>query len=355
MNPRERFLAACRRQPVDRTPVWMMRQAGRYLPEYRALREKTDFLTLCKTPELAAQASLQPVDRFGMDACIIFSVILIPLEAMGLPVTFGDAGPQIEQPVAQQSDVTALRVPDPVSTMPGVLEALRLTKRALLDRAALIGFVGAPFTLACYAVDGGGSKAFSRTKALLYSQPRLFDELLSKIADTVAALAVAQVAAGAQAVQVFDTWAGELEPRAFERCALPYEQRVIEKIRAAGVPAILYVNGCAGVIELMAKAGADVLSIDWRLELSEARARTGSGVALQGNVDPAILLTTPALVTEAAFASLESAGPLGHVLNLGHGILPQTPIACAQAFIDAPKAAKEAPSPSQAPSFERAF
>ena len=342
MNAPERFLAACARKPVDRTPVWMMRQAGRYLPEYRALREKTDVLTLCKTPELAAQASLQPVDRFGMDACIIFSDILIPLEAMGLPVSFGDAGPHIERPVAQASDVASLRAPDPVETMPFVMDALRLARRALLDRAALIGFVGAPFTLACYAVDGGGSKTFPRTKALLYSQPRVFHELLSKIAGTVAALAEAQIAAGAQAVQVFDTWAGELEPQAFERCALPYQQTVIEKIRAAGALAILYVNGCAGIIELMAKAGADVLGIDWRLQLSQARAQTGGSLALQGNVDPAILLTTPALVTEAAFAALESAGPLGHILNLGHGIAPETPIACAQAFVDAPKAAKDA-------------
>ena len=337
MDSAQRFLAACRRQPVDRTPVWMMRQAGRYLPEYRALRETVDFLTLCKTPELAAKASLQPIERFGMDACIVFSDILIPIEAMGLPVSFGDDGPQIERPVAQASDVAALRVPDPVQAMPAVLEALRLVKRALLNRAALIGFVGAPFTLASYAVEGGGSRSFARTKTLLYTQPRVFHELLSKIADTVAALAVAQAAAGAQAVQVFDTWAGELDPRAFERFALPYQRRVLEAIRGTGVPAILYVNGCAGVLELMASAGADVLSIDWRLDLSAARALTGSGVALQGNVDPAVLLTTPQLVTEAAFAALESAGPLGHILNLGHGVLPQTPLACAQAFVDAPK------------------
>ena len=337
MDSAQRFLAACRRQPVDRTPVWMMRQAGRYLPEYRSLRETTDFLTLCKTPELAAQASLQPIDRFGMDACIIFSDILIPIEAMGLAVSFGDEGPQIERPVALASDVAALRVPNPVATMPFVMEALRLVKRTLLNRAALIGFVGAPFTLASYAVEGSGSRSFARTKTLLYTQPRVFHELLCKIADTVAALAVAQVAVGAQAVQVFDTWAGELDPRAFEQFALPYQRRVLEAIRGAGVPAILYVNGCAGVLELMASAGADVLSIDWRIDLSQARAIIGSGVALQGNVDPTVLLTTPALVTEAAFAALESAGPLGHILNLGHGVLPQTPLACAQAFVDAPK------------------
>ena len=344
MDSAQRFLGACRRQPVDRTPVWMMRQAGRYLPEYRALREKTEFLTLCKTPELAAQASLQPVDRFGMDACIIFSDILIPLEAMGLPVTFGDTGPHIERPVAQPSDVKALRVADPSAAMPFVMETVRLVKRALLNRAALIGFVGGPYTLASYAIEGSGSRTFTATKTLLYTQPRLMEELLTKIADTVTALALAQIEAGAQAMQVFDTWAGELEPRAFERFALPYQRRVLEKIRAAGVPAILYVNDCAGVLELMAGSGADVLSVDWRIDLSAARAVVGSEVALQGNVDPAVLLTSPQVVTEAAFAALESAGPLGHILNLGHGVLPQTPLACAQAFIEAPRAAKDVPA-----------
>jgi uroporphyrinogen decarboxylase len=337
MDAAARFLAACRRQPVDRTPVWMMRQAGRYLPEYRAVREKTDFLTLCKTPELAAQVSLQPVDRFGMDACIIFSDILVPVEAMGMTVSFGDGGPHIEHPIRDAAALERLRVPDPLDEMPFVLETLRLVKRALRDRAALVGFVGAPYTLASYMIEGGGSKTFAHTKTLMYDQPKLFEGLLSKIADTVAAFAAAQVAAGAQAVQVFDTWAGDLEPRAFERFALPYQRRVIERVRATGAPAILYVNGCAGVLELMAQSSADVLSIDWRIELSGTRARVGGELALQGNVDPAVLLSAPARVTEAAFAALESAGPTGHILNLGHGILPQTPLACAQAFVDAPK------------------
>ena len=342
MNAPQRFLAACGRRPLDRAPVWMMRQAGRYLPEYRAVRERVDFLTLCKTPELAAQVSLQPIERFGMDACIVFSDILIPVEAMGVPVSFGDAGPQLDRRIRDRADVDALRVPDPAEAMPFVMEALRLTRRALLDRAALVGFTGAPFTLASYMIEGGGSKNFAATKTLMYSEPATFHALLAKLADTAAAYAAAQAAAGAQAIQVFDTWAGELEPRAFEEFALPYQTRVIERIRESGVPAILYVNGSAGVIELMARSGADVLSIDWRLDLSEARARVGDHVALQGNVDPAILLSTPANVTEAAFAALDAAGPVGHILNLGHGILPQTPIACAAAFVEAPKAAANA-------------
>jgi uroporphyrinogen decarboxylase len=342
MNAPERFLAACARRPVDRTPVWMMRQAGRYLPEYRAVRERVDFLTLCKTPELAAQVSLQPIERFGMDACIVFSDILIPVEAMGVPLTFGDAGPRLEQRIRDRSDVDALCVPDPNGATPFVMETLRLIRRALLDRAAVVGFTGAPFTLASYIIEGGGSKNFAATKALMYAQPQLFHALLDKLASTVAEYAAAQAAAGAQAVQVFDTWAGELEPHAFEEFALPYQARVIERIRGCGVPAILYVNGCAGVLERMALAGADVLSVDWRIDLSAARARVGGGVALQGNVDPSVLLSTPARVTEAAFAALESAGPVGHILNLGHGILPQTPLSCAAAFVDASKAAADA-------------
>jgi uroporphyrinogen decarboxylase len=337
MNAPERFLAACARRPVDRTPVWMMRQAGRYLPEYRAVRERVDFLTLCKTPELAAQVSLQPIERFGMDACIVFSDILVPVEAMGIPVSFGDAGPQLERRIHNRDDVERLLVPDPLVATPFVMEALRLSKRALLDRAALVGFTGAPFTLAAYIIEGGGSKNFAATKTLMYTQPQTFHALLDKLTATTAAYAAAQVDAGAQAIQVFDTWAGELEPRAFEEFALPYQARVIERVREAGAPAILYVNGCAGVLETMARAGADVLSVDWRIDLSDARAQVGSGVALQGNVDPAVLLSTPVRVAEAAFAAMEAAGPIGHILNLGHGILPQTPLECAAAFVETPK------------------
>lgn len=316
-----------------------MRQAGRYLPEYRAIRERVDFLTLCKTPELAAEVSLQPVERFGVDVCIIFSDILIPVEAMGIPISFGDSGPQLERSVRSRADVDVLRVPDPASTMPFVAETIRLCKRALAGRAALLGFTGAPFTLAAYTIEGGGSKNFASTKSLLYSDPQLCHALLDKLASATAEHAAAQIAAGAQAIQVFDTWAGELEPAAYEEFALPYHTRVIERIRSAGVPAILYVNGCAGVLELMARSSADVLSVDWRITLSEARARIGPSIALQGNVDPAILLSTPVRVAQAAFAALEAAGPAGHVLNLGHGILPDTPVACAQAFVDAPKVA----------------
>ena len=337
MNGSERFLAACARQPVDRTPVWMMRQAGRYLPEYRAVREKVDFLTLCKTPNLAAEVSLQPIDRFGMDACVIFSDILIPVEAMGAPVSFGDGGPKLDRPVRSVADVSRLRVADPAEGMPFALESLRLVRAALAGRAALVGFVGAPFTLASYLIEGGGSKSFAVTKQLLYADPTLMELLLAKLALTISAYAVAQVAAGAQAIQVFDTWAGELSPAAYATFAAPYQADVIAAVKRAGAPAILFVNGCAGKLDSMVRAAPDVLSVDWRLDLASVRAGVGDGFALQGNVDPGVLLATPQAVTDVTHAAMASAGPLGHILNLGHGILPPTPIECAQAFVDAPQ------------------
>jgi uroporphyrinogen decarboxylase len=337
LNGSERFLAACARKPVDRTPVWMMRQAGRYLPEYRAMRAKVDFLTLCKTPDLAAEVALQPIERFGMDGCVIFSDILVPVEAMGAPVSFGDAGPKLDRPVRTIADVDRLRVPDPRESMPFALEALRLARAALAERAALVGFVGGPFTLASYLIEGGGSKTYAMTKQLLYSEPEFMHSLLAKLTRTVADYAAAQIAAGAQAIQVFDTWAGELAHDAYVAFAVPYQAEVIARIKRAGVPAILFVNGCAGKLDAMMRAGADVLSIDWRVDLAAVRAQVGDGFALQGNVDPCVLLAEPAVVSNAAHQAMKSAGPLGHILNLGHGILPPTPIECAQAFVDAPK------------------
>jgi uroporphyrinogen decarboxylase len=338
MNGAQRFLAACSRRPVDRTPVWMMRQAGRYLPEYRAVRERVDFLALCKTPELAAEVSLQPIRRFGMDACIVFCDILIPVEAMGAALAFTDHGPALAQPVRSQAAVDELRIPDPQADMPFVAATLRNLRAALKEEIALVGFCGAPFTLAAYLVEGGGSKSFATIKSLMYREPAVLHALLAKLAAAMAAYVAAQVDAGAQAIQVFDTWAGELAPDAFERFALPYQKVVIDRIRASGVPAILFVNGCAGVLELMAQTRADVLSIDWRIGLDAARNRVGDGFALQGNVDPTVLLSTPQAVRDNANAAMRAAGSVGHILNLGHGILPTTPIECAHAFVDAPKA-----------------
>lgn len=337
MTAPERFLAACKRMPVDHTPVWMMRQAGRYLPEYRAVRSRVDFLTLCKTPDLASEVSLQPIERFGMDACVIFSDIMMPVEAMGAPVSFGEGGPHIDEPIRSMAAVERLRVTDPSASLGYALEALRITREALRDRAALVGFVGGPFTLASYLVEGGGSKSFTQIKAMLYSESAVAHALLSKLAELCALYAAAQVRAGAQAVQVFDTWAGELSPAAYEEFALPYQSKVLESIRDAGVPAIIFVNGCAGKFDLIRHCGADVVSLDWRVDLAEARERLGPNVALQGNVDPCVLLSTPLVVNAAARAAMESAGPIGHILNLGHGILPPTPIECARAFVEAPR------------------
>src|SRR5579863_1599554 len=257
MNGAERFLAACARRPVDRTPVWMMRQAGRYLPEYRAVRSRVDFLTLCKTPELASDVSLQPIERFGMDACVIFSDIMVAVEAMGAQVAFGDGGPRVDAPVRSMADVDRLQVPDAAAELSYVMDALRRTRAALADRAALVGFAGGPFTLASYLVEGGGSRTFAAIKALLYSEPAVAHALLAKLADFVAGYAAAQVRAGAQAVQLFDTWAGELAPAAYEEFALPYQAAIIRSIRSAGAPAIVFVNGCAGKLDLIAKCGAD--------------------------------------------------------------------------------------------------
>lgn len=337
MTAPERFLAACKRMPVDRTPVWMMRQAGRYLPEYRAVRARVDFLTLCKSSDLATEVSLQPVDRFGMDACVIFSDIMMAVEAMGAPVSFGDGGPHIDEPVRSMAAVEHLRVSDPNEALAYTMEALRLTREALHDRAALVGFVGGPFTLASYLVEGGVSRSFAAIKAMLYGESAVAHALLAKLAEFCALYAAAQAHAGAQAVQVFDTWAGELSPAAYEEFALPYQAKVVAAIREAGVPAIIFVNGCAGKLDLIAQTDADVVSVDWRVDLRHARERLGPNFAVQGNVDPCALLSSPLVASAAARAAMDAAGPVGHILNLGHGILPPTPIECARAFVEAPR------------------
>jgi uroporphyrinogen decarboxylase len=337
MNGAQRFLAACASKHVDRTPVWMMRQAGRYLPEYREVRERVDFLTLCKTPDLALEVSLQPVKRFGTDACIVFSDILIPVEAMGAQVGFTDRGPQLQEPVRTVADVHRLHMINPAEQTPFVLQTLRMLRALLRDETALVGFCGAPYTLASYLIEGGGSQNHATTKALLYTEPALLHTLLAKLADAMAEYAVAQVVAGAQAIQVFDTWAGDLSPETYVRFALPYQKVVIERVKSAGVPAILFVNGCAGILEFLTHSQADVLSIDWRVGLDAVRSHVGLQVALQGNVDPAILLSTPQVVADAAHNAMRAAGPRGHILNLGHGVLPATPLECARALVEAPR------------------
>ncbi|MSP16684.1 MAG: uroporphyrinogen decarboxylase [Myxococcales bacterium] len=328
--PSHRFLRACLRLPVDRTPVWMMRQAGRYLPQYRAVRATTSFLGLCKNPELACEVTMQPINEFGFDAAILFSDILIPVEAMGVPLEFGDEGPKLE-PLRDRAAIARLIDPDPEATMPFVPEAVRCIKRALDGRVPLIGFAGAPFTLAAYAVEGSGSKEWRRAKALLFSDPVAGHDLLERFTRTVCRYLEAQVAAGADAVQIFDSWAGTLSPADFDEFALRWARELISRLRASPafaarrVPIIYFANGCAPYLGRLASSGADVLGIDWRVDLGEARARLGSEVAVQGNLDPAALFAPPSEIERRVEGVIRSAGDApGHIFNLGHGVQPET-------------------------------
>ncbi|MEW6202644.1 MAG: uroporphyrinogen decarboxylase [bacterium] len=321
--------------PVDCTPVWIMRQAGRYLPEYRKIREKVSFLTLCKTPDLAAEVTCQPVDILGVDAAILFSDILIPLEAMGSAVDFTDAGPQFRKPVSTEADVKGLLMPDPVQTMPFVFETIRILRGMLRGKVPLIGFAGAPFTLTCYLVEGGSSTGFYNLKRLMFREPAVAHLLLDKISEEIVLYLNAQTEAGVQAVQLFDTWAGILTPQDYKEFAFPYVRRVIDGLRG-DVPVILYVNGCCGLIEMMEETGADVISVDWRIGLDAVRARLKRQTALQGNLDPAALYLPEEKIGERVADVLQKAsGAQGHIFNLGHGILPDTPVEHAVAMVKA--------------------
>lgn len=331
------FLRACRREPVDRVPVWLMRQAGRYMHDYRAVRRALPFMELVKDVDRATEISLQPYRRFHMDAVILFSDILVPVQAMGLGVSIPEGGPKIENPVRSQNDVKNLRIPDPAAETRFVLDILKKLRQELRDEVPLIGFAGAPFTLASYMIEGGGSRNFSVIKAMLYGDPATLHALLDKTAETVSLYVRAQIEAGAEAIQLFDTWAGELSAEQYREFALPYTQRIFESIANLGVPRILFVNGCAALLEAMAESGADVLSVDWRVDLGEVRQRLGSGIAVQGNVDPCVLLSTREAVEREVRNAILKGGGRGHILNLGHGILPPTPEENVAAFVEAAK------------------
>ena len=314
------FLKACRREPVPHTPVWIMRQAGRYLPEYRAVRKKVDFLTLTKTPDLAAEVTLQPIRRFGMDAAILFSDIMTPVEGMGIELEF-DPGPVIENPVRSPADVNRLRIADPWESVPFVMETIGILRKELPASAPLIGFAGAPWTLFCYAVEGKGSKTFIQAKSFLFAEPDAARVLLNKMADTMTAYLRAQAEAGAQALMIFDSWAGLLSPYEFRSFALPALRRTIEGLRDLGLPLIYFPNQGATLLEDSALAGVDVLGIDWRLPLSRVRAIVGPEVAVQGNLDPSALFAPrEALGTQIRRVLLEAGPEPGHIFNLGHGI-----------------------------------
>ncbi len=323
----DRLLRALLREPVDVTPVWIMRQAGRYLPEYRATRSRAgDFKTLCSTPELACEVTLQPIERYPLDAAILFSDILTVPDAMGLGLYFAEGeGPHFERPVRTAADVRALGVPDPEQELRYVMDAVRLIRRELAGRVPLIGFAGSPWTLATYMVEGGGSKDFARVKGMLFGQPTLLHDLLNLLAHAVIGYLNAQVAAGAQAIMVFDTWGGVLSPRDYQEFSLHYMARVVAELtrvrEGRRVPVILFTKGGGQWLEMMTAAGPDALGLDWTTDLGPARVRVGGRVALQGNMDPSVLYASPERIETEVAGILQSFGAgTGHVFNLGHGI-----------------------------------
>lgn len=333
-----RFLKACRRDPqgVDATPIWLMRQAGRYMAEYRAVRQKYGILEIIKTPELAVEVTLQPINAFALDAAIIFADILPPLEGMGLALTFEKGeGPVIHNPLRTPADIAALRQPDPRESLAFTLNAITLASRELAGRAPLIGFAGAPFTLACYAIEGGSSRNFTLAKSLMYENPAAWHQLMEKLAALVGEYLFAQAEAGAQAVQLFDSWVGALSPADYQEFALPYSRRVIARAQEAGVPVIHFGTGTSGMLDLIKAAGSDVVGVDWRIGLDRAWEILGDDVALQGNLDPVTLFAPIPVLRQRAAALLDQvAGHPGFIFNLGHGILPETPPAHVAALVD---------------------
>ena len=334
--PTLRFLRACARLPVDRTPVWFMRQAGRYMSEYRSLREKHSLLEICAQPELAAEVTLQPVRALGVDAAILFSDILLPLIPMGIDLEFvrGD-GPVIHNPIRSQSDIARLRPVVAEQELGHVLRAVRLVRRELPEEIALIGFAGAPFTLAAYLVEGGASRDFLRTKRLMYSEARAWHALMEKLSTMLADYLVAQVRAGAQAIQLFDSWVGALSPDDYQAYVQPHSARVLGAVSQSGVPVIHFGTGTATLLEGMREAGGDVIGVDWRIPLDEAWNRLGSSVGIQGNLDPAALLAPRSELERYVERVLDqAAGRPGHIFNLGHGVLPETPVEAALAVVE---------------------
>jgi uroporphyrinogen decarboxylase len=325
----DRFLRALRRQPVDATPVWLMRQAGRYLPEYRATRARAgSFMGLATNPELACEVTLQPLERFPLDAAILFSDILTVPDAMGLGLYFAEGeGPKFERPVREEADVARLAVPDMETELRYVMDAVRLIRRELAGRVPLIGFSGSPWTLACYMIEGGGSDNFARIKAMAYDQPALLHRLLGVVTDAVIAYLAAQREAGAQALQVFDTWGGVLAPHLYREFSLRYLNRIAQELpRGSGAertPLILFGKGNAPWLEALSTSGCEGLGVDWTVSLGEARRRSGDRVALQGNLDPATLYARPEAIRAEVKRALDSYGPgPGHIFNLGHGMSP---------------------------------
>jgi uroporphyrinogen decarboxylase len=334
LNRKELFLRACRGEALPRVPVWMMRQAGRYLPEYRELRAKHAFLEVCKTPDLAVEVSMQPFRRLGVDAVIVFCDILIPAEAMGLPLELGDAGPNLPEPVRSAAAVQKLRNFDPEMETGFLMEAIRRIVRTAGPDVPVLGFAAAPWTLACYMVEGRTKEGFAKVKEFLYAEPATFRDLLRRIGQATIGYLKAQIAAGASAVQLFDTWCGELTLQDYREFALPALQEVVAAVRGT-VPVIYYTKASHHLLPAVAESGADVLSCDWRVNLADLRAAIGPKIALQGNLDPAVLFAPQEQIRATTRGILGQLGGIGHILNLGHGILPGTPVENAHTFIKA--------------------
>ena len=332
-----RFLAACQRQEVDATPIWLMRQAGRYMEEYRTLREKYPILEIIKTPELACQVTMQPINVFDFDAAIIFADILPPLEGMGLELSFGKGeGPIIHNPVRTRADVEALRTPEPEESLWFTLRAIALVRRELAEKGLpLIGFSGAPFTLASYAIEGGGSSNYLHTKGLIMSDPQAWHLLMGKLSEVVGRYLLAQARAGAQALQLFDSWAGCLSPADYREFVLPYSRRAIEIASQSQVPVIHFSTHTSGMLDLVKEAGGDVIGVDWRINLAQAWKVVGKEKAVQGNLDPVALFAPwEELKKRAQQVLAQGAGRPGYIFNLGHGILPHTPIDNVRRLVD---------------------
>ena len=330
----DRFLRACRRQPVDRTPVWFMRQAGRYMPEYHALRAKHSLLTLCRTPELAVEVTLQPVNALGVDAAILFSDLLLPLEPMGVPFDFrAGEGPVIEKTLSSRADVEALRRFEPRQELGMVLQAIRLLRQEL--DVPLIGFAGAPFTLASYAIEGGHSTHYQATKAMIYGEPGVWHQLAALLADVIADYLRAQAEAGAQALQLFDSWVGALDETDYREFVFPHVKRIFDALADLDLPLIHFGTGTGHLLAAQREAGGSVIGADWRIGLDEAWRRVGEDVAIQGNLDPTLLLAPrERLLARVDDVLARAGGRLGHVFNLGHGILPATPVANVKAVVE---------------------
>jgi uroporphyrinogen decarboxylase len=334
------LLKAAQGKPVARPPVWMMRQAGRYMASYRALRDKYGFKERCENPELAVKISLQPFHAFHPDGVIMFSDILTPLDGMGIPFELVESrGPIIDPPIRTRAQVDAVRLLEPEESLGFVRTILQTLRKEVGDEATVLGFVGAPWTLAAYAVEGKSSKDYALIKQMAFTEPELLHDLMVKLADSIARYVIFQIESGAQIVQIFDTWAGQLNPADYKIFALPYEKRIVDQVRQVypDVPLILYINHSAGLLSHVAESGVNIISLDWTVDMAEARKVLGPNIGVQGNLDPCVLLGDQAQIRRRTLEIIEKAGPTGHIMNLGHGILPITPEDNARCFFETVK------------------